>query len=94
MAMCRRAEKFCSTFFEGGVVRVFIYLPARSGRAPGEWVARKEGTERNEWCETIPYRVVRNPPDSRLVEMDICILQSRISKDVDIIMHDFQNLTL
>ena len=49
-------KHFCSTFFEGGVVRVFTYL--------------------------------------RLVEMDICILQSRISKDVDIIMHDFQNLTM
>ena len=41
------------------MVRLFIYLPARSGRAPGGWVARKEGAERNEQCEPIPYRVVR-----------------------------------
>ena len=60
--MYSRAEKFCSTFFEDDVVRVFINLPARSSRAPGEWVARKEGAERNEWCETIPYRVVRKSP--------------------------------
>ena len=59
--MCSRTEKFCSTFFEDDVVRLFIYLPA-GWAAPGGWVARKEGAERSEWCETTPYRVVRKSP--------------------------------
>ena len=42
--------------------------------------------------------MVRNPPDSRLVEMDICILQSGISKvkrpDVDIIYAQFSIMSI
>ena len=57
--MRSRAEKFCSTFFEDDVVRLFINLPARSGRAArARWVGREKRERRTK-------RVVRAYPLSR-----------------------------
>ena len=47
IAICSRAGKFFSTFFECDMTCLFMYFPARSGHAPGGWVVRKDGSERN-----------------------------------------------